>query len=252
MQKVFTNIKAVAFMLIGGAMFFNALFLPVARAEGNGSVNEDRGPLGKITFIHYRNGQSVAKGAIKGGTSGSCYSYIAAGAKWKTLKDYSINTTDSNLNNEFVQQAISSGVTEWENYGGSNIFGTGSIDSTLPIGFNNDGKNVVFFGPWDDNNAIAVTTIWGYFAGSPKFREITEWDILFNTYYLWGDATVNGSLVMDLQNIATHELGHGAGMGDVYSAACSAQTMYGYSSYGETDDRTLNTGDIAGITKLYR
>ncbi len=56
---------------------------------------------------------------------------------------------------------------------------------------------------------------------------------------------------MDLQNIATHELGHGAGLIDLYDAVASEQTMYGYSTKGETKKRDLNTGDIAGIQDLY-
>ena len=56
---------------------------------------------------------------------------------------------------------------------------------------------------------------------------------------------------MDLQNIATHELGHSAGMGDLYSGSCSTQTMFGYSGYGEIIKRDLATGDIQGIRKLY-
>ena len=76
--------------------------------------------------------------------------------------------------------------------------------------------------------------------------------MLFNTYYPWGDAVASGSSVMDLQNIATHELGHSAGMDDLYSTSCNLETMYGYSTEGETIKRTLNAGDIKGIQALYR
>ncbi|NIP29559.1 MAG: peptidase M10A and M12B matrixin and adamalysin, partial [Candidatus Dadabacteria bacterium] len=62
---------------------------------------------------------------------------------------------------------------------------------------------------------IAVTVIWGYFSGPPSIREIVEFDVLFDTDFTWGNATVNPTL-MDLQNIATHEIGHGAGLGDLY------------------------------------
>lgn len=80
--------------------------------------------------------------------------------------------------------------------------------------------------------------IWGYYSGPLPLRELVEWVILFNTYYPWG---VDGaSDVMDLQNIATHELGHAVGMGDLYNA-CAQETMYGYSGYGETSKRTLGT-----------
>ena len=56
---------------------------------------------------------------------------------------------------------------------------------------------------------------------------------------------------MDLQNIATHELGHSAGLNDIYSSTCSEVTMYGYSSYGETKKRTLEQPDITGLQKIY-
>ena len=56
---------------------------------------------------------------------------------------------------------------------------------------------------------------------------------------------------MDLENIATHELGHGLGLGDLYKDACSDVTMFGYSTEGETKKRTLEPADIAGIQELY-
>jgi len=56
---------------------------------------------------------------------------------------------------------------------------------------------------------------------------------------------------MDLENIATHEIGHGAGLNDIYSSSCTAVTMYGYSDYGETSKRTLEIPDIQGLQTLY-
>jgi predicted Zn-dependent protease len=76
-----------------------------------------------------------------------------------------------------------------------------------------------------------------------------DFEIVFNTQFAWGtDGTLS---VMDLQNIATHELGHGFGLADLYEDQWSEQTMYGYGSYGEIKKRTLESGDIAGIQKLY-
>jgi len=56
---------------------------------------------------------------------------------------------------------------------------------------------------------------------------------------------------MDVQNIATHELGHGLGLGDLYQTTAWQETMYGYSDNGETMKRDLYLGDIAGIQALY-
>ena len=57
---------------------------------------------------------------------------------------------------------------------------------------------------------------------------------------------------MDLDSIVTHELGHSVGLGDLYTAECAEQTMYGYATEGETKKRDLEAGDIVGIQKLYK
>jgi predicted Zn-dependent protease len=56
---------------------------------------------------------------------------------------------------------------------------------------------------------------------------------------------------MDLQNIATHELGHAVGMADIYTTSSQEVTMYGYSTEGETKKRSLETPDIIGLEKMY-
>ena len=239
--------KKIALSILTG-FFLSLLLLSPVQAEKS-SQAQDKGPLTKITFIHYKKNFAKPAPDASKGSKGICYSYISSGAKWKTTEGYIVNSSDSTLDSNFVTRAIDSGVAQWEMYGGSNIFGTSSSDLTAVTGFDN--KNVVNFGPYPDNNAIAVTTVWGYFSGDPATREIVEWDMLFNNYYQYGDATVNGSSVMDLQNIATHELGHSAGMGDLYNVSCSLETMFGYSGYGETIKRDLGTGDIQGIKKLY-
>ena len=106
------------------------------------------------------------------------------------------------------------------------------------------------FGSYPDSNVIAVTVVW-YTRYS---KQIVDYDVLFNTYYTWKDCSVPGtdcSAAMDLQNIATHETGHGIGLADVYTSSCSAVTMYGYSDYGETQKRTLEQPDITSLQILY-
>lgn len=210
---------------------------------------EDKGPLTKITFIHYKNGQAKPAGAGKTKTT-QCYGFLANGAKWKTTEDYYINSLNSGLDSSSTASAVISGAAEWEKYGG-NIFGNGILDANAPYNDSAiDGKNVAAFGIYPDPNVIAITNVWGYFYGPPKTRQLVEWDMLFNTYFAWGNATVNPSL-MDLQNIATHELGHSAGMDDLYNTSCNLETMYGYSKEGEIIKRDLHNGDIAGIQVLY-
>lgn len=249
----FKNMKKIFLSAVTGWLLISLLLLTPVQATQPSQTwpqTEDKGPLSKITFIHYRKNSVKPAPDISRNGADSCYTYISTGAKWKTTEDYVINPTSSNLDSSFVQQAVDQGVSEWERYGGPDIFGASLLDPAFPVGFNFDNKNVVSFGPYSDSNAIAVTTVWGYFFGAPSTREIIEWDMLFNISYQFGDATVNPQ-VMDLQNIATHELGHSAGMGDLYSSSCSIQTMFGYSGYGEIIKRDLANGDIKGIKKLY-
>jgi hypothetical protein len=74
--------------------------------------------------------------------------------------------------------------------------------------------------------------------------------MVFNTYFNWGDVTQNSAL-MDIQNIATHEFGHGFGLADLYQLKYSSLTTYGYASEGQTNKRTLEPNDIASIQAIY-
>ena len=214
---------------------------------------EDKGPLTKIVFIHYKQEPSHKPQHTPGNiASPSCYTILAKGAKWKTIENAQVNPTNSNLSASFLTSNTLAAREAWDAQTSQELFGntitvnnTADVDSSSPDGFNE-----YVFSSYSDPNVIAVTTVWGYFFGPPQTREIVEYDVLFNTAYVWGDAAANGS-VMDYLNIATHETGHGAGLGDVYDTACSEVTMYGYSAYGETKKRTLEQPDINGLRKLY-
>lgn len=168
--------------------------------------------------------------------------------KWGDLPvNYVINPTNPDgLPADLVASAISSGAEEWDTNTSAELFGdTYTIDYTVAYGAQ-DYKNVVSWGDYSTTGVIGVATIWY----SPATKTIVEFDVMFDTDYTLGDAIVN-SAVMDLQNIATHELGHGVGLADVYETECSTVTMYGYSGCGETQKRDLEDPDITGIQKLY-
>ena len=229
---------------------------------------EDKGPLSKVTFIHYAKGHkppeipmniiALARSNNKkpSPATNTCYAYISSGAKWKHTENYIVNWENKfALSESDITNAFSSGANEWDKEVAFSIFGAQYSDRTANFDFNStDDKNVVMFGNYSDPGVIAVTNVWGYFYGSPRTRELVEWDMLLNNNFKWGvvDPSNPGNSVMDLQNIATHELGHSAGMGDLYDSNCSQETMFGYGIEGETIKRDLNTGDIAGIKALYK
>jgi hypothetical protein len=55
----------------------------------------------------------------------------------------------------------------------------------------------------------------------------------------------------DVQNIATHEFGHVAGLAHVSAPKAVCLTMYPYADYGEIQKRTLGLGDKLGMQALY-
>ncbi len=98
---------------------------------------------------------------------------------------------------------------------------------------------------------IAVNKYWFRTDGS-HYNEVFEFDIIFNGYIYDWDTSENGTEGrMDVQNIATHELGHALSLADLYYNDASEYTMYGYSKRGEIGKRTLMYDDEDGIRYLY-
>ena len=210
-------------------------------------------------FVHKRG--TIKPGGVTGGsrTGSTCYTYLASGAKWKILEPWVVNPTNTyGLSDLSVFSILDGGIAKWEDAAdgnvngipGANIIGQGSTtslpllaDETAP-----DGQNEVYFGQLDPGT-IAVTIVWGIFSGPTRNRQLVEWDQVFNTHYPWSDTGAPDA--MDFNNIATHELGHTVGMGDLYTSSCTEETMYGYGDLGETKKQTLNAGDITGINNLY-
>jgi len=209
-------------------------------------------PLDKITFIHYKDG--TAK--IVGGAAKAPICYKLMGIKWNTLPvKYVINPTNpQGLSASLITSAISVSAETWDAFTSKELFNnvyeidySATWDDTPD---KVDNKNEYVFGTYSDNNVIAVTNIWYTRFG----KQIVDYDVLFNTYYTWKDCPIAGtdcSKAMDLQNIATHETGHGIGLSDIYTSSCSAVTMYGYSWYGDVGKRSLEQADITGLQKLY-
>lgn len=216
---------------------------------------EKKPPLEKRVFIHRKKAPAKPPwaGSGNGKNKNKCYGFLSIGAKWKELPvNYLIDPDNQDgLTEDFITQAISLSAEEWDNVTRTELFGSYSIDHNASWDINfPDGRNELLFDNYPDSGVIAVAVVWGYFTGPPELREIIEFDVLFDTDWVWGNATQNPEL-MDLQNIATHEIGHGAGMGDVYETTCSEVTMYGFSGYGELIKRTLEKADITGLRKLY-
>lgn len=234
----------------------NSPVIPLGTAldPGTGEVVEG------YAIVHYKD--RAAKPAGERKATNTCSTYLASGAKWKSLEPWVVNPANGEgLDGGTVFNLLAGGIGKWEeatdgnvkNGAGYDILGEGAVtglelvaDTSAP-----DDQNEVYFADITDSSAIAVTIVWGIFGGPPQTRKLVEWDQVYDDVtFNWSAEATGVSEKMDFDNIATHELGHGVGMGDLYNT-CTEETMYGYAIEGETKKRDLNAGDIAGINKLY-
>ncbi len=217
-----------------------------------------------LAFIHRRdsNARPPRGGAVKTPKALACYSFLASGAKWKSIEPWIMNAENTrNLFDVGVFGIMTDGIYKWEDaadgsVGGGiiDILGGGSLTASVLEAdmVSPDNKNEVYFADIEEAGVIGVTIVWGYFSGPSKWRELLEWDMVFDDVdFDWAAEAGGVDGKMDFENIATHELGHAVGMGDVYESACQDVTMYGYASEGEINKRDLGLQDIKGVSGLY-
>ncbi len=226
-------------------------------ADGVFSLGTARDIDGRIVegfmFVDYKKENAKPPWAGGGGGGATkCFSFLAKGAKWKTLEPWVVNPANTEgLTDSFVFSNVALDIQKWEDASSTNILGDGSINTSTLVADTSspDGQNEVYFGDVDSIGAIAVTIVWGIFSGPPSQRKLVEWDQIYDEVdFNWSS---NGEASkMDFENIATHEIGHSVGMGHSPDE-CIEETMYRFASAGETKKRDLNSGDIAGINELY-
>ena len=186
----------------------------------------------------------------------TCFEYTK-GVKWKTIEPYVVNTSNnSGLDEDSILGALELGIIEWEFAARQNIIGPQSTTSEKLVADTDspDGINEVYFADVEYPGAIGVTICWGIFRGPSAWKELVEWDQIYDDFdFDWSIDCLSDDCdgKMDFPNIAIHELGHSVGLLDLYTEECSQQTMFGYADYGETNKRTLEDGDSRGISELY-
>lgn len=210
----------------------------------------DKGKVVKgYTFVHYAEGfEPEPSGDVTTDAVSDCFNFVfGAPIKWGSVEPYSITVPkDFENQKELVKNIFENSVLTWEGAAEVQIIGEGAESTDRSNKRKADGLNTVHFGNLS-TGIIALNTIW------TDGANLIEWDQIFSTKFDWSldCATDDCSAKMDFQNIATHELGHAVGLGDLYTDECSAQTMYGYSGYADMTKRDLEAGDIAGIQMLY-
>lgn len=186
-------------------------------------------------------------GGGSGGSSGGDYKIWFRGYQTDVPVDLTVYTANSEgLQGSFIVSAVNAAVDTWD--AATTVQFKGTITTSSGTGtVKQDNHNIITFGNYPQSGVIAVTYAWVDRAN----YKLKEFDIMLDTDFTWGDAASSAALVMDVQNILTHELGHGFNLSDLYAVSKSALTMYGYSTEGDVEKRTLEPGDVAGIQAIY-
>lgn len=229
--------------------------------------NPGGGPptLDRVIFVNYPKDFPVKGGAVKppkDTVTKEWYKY--SGIHWNTSSlpiDYVVNLNSSGDDGTFLSGIINA-FSVWEADDQSSIDfeyngGFSGTPSSFEIVRTANGTNEV---GWVDLSqiypgAIAVTMVWY----NSLTKEIVEIDMGMNSALPWTQNIIAGDPnnsegtagYFDVQNIATHEVGHWLMLGDLYNKPTTSQTMYGYGSTGEVNKRSLESGDLAGLRLIY-
>ena len=217
-------------------------------AENNGLMT-DTFPTGnpEVPFvtIHLLCAIEVADQVLPA-TDCTSNAYSLTGWYWTSAYSGQVDTRNTyGISSSQVLNAFNAAGNEWDNSVGADIFGSIVSGGDSKNIRRQDFVNQHGFKGLGGGGTIAVTYTWSYSDG-----RAAESDAAYNTFYNW--AVDGRSNAMDLQGIATHELGHTFGMGHTSTASVNqCLTMYPYGDYGQTYQRTLGDGDITGINALY-
>ncbi len=216
------------------------------------AIHEGKVVDGIAIVSHKSKHNPGGPGGGPGGNGGEvdCFAFFGKGAKWKVVEDYLVDPANSRgLDEQAIKDNIAAAITTWESSAGSDILGNLGIGTVDGITEDEpDGQNEVLFGDID-SGAVGVTIFW--FIDKGPNRGAVEWDMLFNQDdWDWSIATGGVAGKYDFLSVAAHEVGHATGMAHP-DDICVDETMYRFVDFDEIKKRDLNSGDIAGIQKLY-
>jgi hypothetical protein len=222
--------------------------------------------------LRIQEGAGQAGAAAASSSSGGSYSsYALTGYRWNErnpqLQLY-LNPTDtpSGLSTESTRNAIAQAANTWDDAVSENLFADGStvivdytkvVDNPFPLQGQEvaDGYSVSGWKSLGDSY-LGMQRWWSNGQLLNGYRSIVETDSWYNRDFAWTTnfATAQSTGRIDLQSVALHELGHGIGMGDLYTLPDGdprqsdlQQVMNLY----DGPQRELGNGDRTGVKRLY-
>ncbi|MCB9557548.1 MAG: matrixin family metalloprotease [Deltaproteobacteria bacterium] len=145
-----------------------------------------------------------------------------------------------------TQAAVRAAYKSWADVSCSNL--TVSDKGVLSSNTRNgrDGTNTnVWLSGWPSNYGSSTLGItWTIF--NPSSGDMIDADTEYNPNAPW--ATDGDRYSIDIQSVATHEIGHQLGLDHSVEKAA---TMFRSTGQGDTSQRSLHSDDIAGVCALY-
>ncbi len=218
------------------------------------------------------SGQAYQTAAQTAG--GSSSSYLLTGYRLNSATPVQLYLNPANapsgMTDASSRDAIAAGANTWDDNVASNIYADGSavivdsskvVDNPLSSTPKRDGYNVNAW--WGlGSNYLGLCRWWTNGVAADGYYSIIEADVWYSRDKSWttdwNTAVSTGKI--DLQSVAVHELGHGIGMGDIYSSTYGGtldpsdprtkdfdQVMNLYNG----PQRLLGNGDLTGVQKLY-
>ena len=234
--------------LIGGS--HGAFKLRQGRLVGSGLDLDQIQRAIEAHAVDDQGAASLADGLL--GKSGAMLeaelSFIWGGIRWAgpgATGEYYVNESGSGASD--ATAAINAAAQTWSSVPGAD-FTLSYAGTTWRTSPSQDGWNTV---AWKRLGSYPSALAMAYSWYTVPELIIFEADMVINSDYGWSASAACPAGLSDVQNVATHEFGHWAGLKDLSSAADAEKTMYAGSWLGETRKRTLEPDDQDGLRAIY-
>ena len=227
------------FALIAGCQGEDSLS-PTGVARTDRALDPDR--VAQETFVDYAK-PPTAGGGLTVTTEAGDFKLFYGGARWFSGGQVEYTIEGSQPISQ-ANSAVTAGVATIDGFVTARSFALkNNTTQTNPCtGLPNSIEWVSIDGP----GKILGSTSFCYYLST---KEIIGFTVELDKDEPWSIGS--SPTAFDVQNIATHEFGHVAGLAHINAPKDVCLTMYPYASLGEIQKRTLGLGDKLGMQTLY-